>query len=43
MVGVDNMVVVNTEDATLVIPKNKVEDIKKLVEQLKLNGQNELI
>lgn len=43
IVGVDNMIVVNTEDATLVIPKDKVEDIKKLVEQLKLNNQNELI
>ena len=37
------MIVVNTEDATLVVPKDRVEDIKKLVEQLKLNNQNELI
>ncbi|MFL2983645.1 MAG: mannose-1-phosphate guanylyltransferase [Candidatus Neomarinimicrobiota bacterium] len=42
VVGIDNMIVINTEDATLVVPKDKVEDVKQLVKSLKLNGQNEL-
>ena len=30
IVGLDNIVVVNTEDATLVIPKDRVEDVKDI-------------
>jgi len=43
VVGTDDLVVINTDDATLVVPKNKVEDIKQLVELLKANGQDDLI
>ena len=43
IVGVDDLVVVNTDDATLVVPKDKVEDVKQLVELLKSKGRNELI
>ncbi len=28
-IGVDNLVIVNTKDATLVINKDKVQDVKK--------------
>ncbi len=34
IVGIDDLVVVNTDDATLVVPKDKVEDVKQLVELL---------
>jgi len=43
IVGLDNIVVVNTDDATLVIPKNKVENVKELVEHLKKLKRNELL
>jgi len=43
VVGLDNIVVVNTDDATLVIPKNKVENVKELVEHLKELKRNELL
>jgi len=43
IVGIDDLVVVNTDDATLVVPKDKVEDVKHLVELLKSKGRNELI
>ena len=43
VVGIDDLVVINTDDATLVVPKNKVEDVKQLVELLKANGQDDLI
>ena len=43
IVGIDDLVVVNTDDATLVVPKDKVEDVKQLVELLKSKGRNELI
>lgn len=34
LVGVDDLIVVQTEDATLVCPKAKAQDIKKLVKEL---------
>jgi len=34
LVGVDDLIVVRTEDATLVCPKAKAQDIKKLVKEL---------
>ena len=40
--GLDNVVVVNTDDATLVMHKDKVEEVKDLVEFLKANGQKQL-
>jgi mannose-1-phosphate guanylyltransferase/mannose-6-phosphate isomerase len=35
LVGVDNHVVVETDDAVLVAPKNRAQDVKKLVARLK--------
>ncbi|MBU0529729.1 NTP transferase domain-containing protein [bacterium] len=43
IVGLDNIVVVNTNDATLVISKEHVEDIKKLVEHIKKQNRKELL
>ena len=42
VIGASNLVVVNTEDATLVVPRDKVEDVKELVGFLKDNGNREL-
>lgn len=38
-VGVDDMVIVDTEDALLVCPKSRAQDVKKLVEELKERGE----
>ncbi len=35
-VGVENLVVVQTKDAVLVSERNKVQDVKKIVEQIKI-------
>jgi len=43
IVGLDNIVVVNTADATLVIPKDKVENVKELVVELKKQKREELL
>ena len=43
VIGADNLVVVNTKDATLVIPRDKVEDVKALVHYLEKNKQNDLL
>ena len=43
VIGVDNIVVVNTPDATLVIPRDKVENIKELVAYLEKNKKSELL
>jgi mannose-1-phosphate guanylyltransferase/mannose-6-phosphate isomerase len=40
-VGVDNLVVVETADAILVAHKNKTQDVKKIVDQLKAAGRTE--
>jgi mannose-1-phosphate guanylyltransferase len=40
-VGVENLVIVNTKDAVLVIDKDKVQDVKKVVEYLKKNARSE--
>lgn len=41
LVGVDNLVVVQTKDALLVVDKQKVQDVKKIVEHLKASGRTE--
>ncbi|QSX32681.1 mannose-1-phosphate guanylyltransferase/mannose-6-phosphate isomerase [Shewanella avicenniae] len=41
LVGVDNLVVVQTKDALLVAHKNNVQDVKKVVQQLKADGRTE--
>jgi mannose-1-phosphate guanylyltransferase/mannose-1-phosphate guanylyltransferase/mannose-6-phosphate isomerase len=41
LLGVQGLVVVETKDAVLVADKNKVQDIKKIVEQLKNDNRNE--
>ncbi|WP_410014380.1 mannose-1-phosphate guanylyltransferase/mannose-6-phosphate isomerase [Sodalis sp. C49] len=40
-VGVDNLVIVNTKDAVLVVDKSRVQDVKKIVEFLKKNDRSE--
>ncbi len=40
-VGLTDHVVVETKDAVLVAPKNRVQDVKQLVARLKASGRNE--
>ncbi len=40
-VGVDNLIVVTTPDATLVAHRDAAQDVKKIVEQLKAAGRSE--
>ena len=42
-VGVKDMVVVNTSDATLIIPKDRVQEVKDLVSELKVRGKEEYL
>lgn len=42
-VGLDNIVVVETNDAVLVAAKDKVQDVKKIVESLKAQGRSEFM
>ncbi|WP_145497867.1 mannose-1-phosphate guanylyltransferase/mannose-6-phosphate isomerase, partial [Yersinia bercovieri] len=41
VIGVENLVIVNTKDAVLVVDKSKVQDVKKIVEYLKNNNRSE--
>ena len=42
-VGLRDMVIVETEDAVLVCPKHRVQDVKKIVEQLKQEGKEKYL
>ncbi len=41
VVGLEDVIVIETADATLVADKNRVEDVKELVERLKRDGRRE--
>lgn len=43
VVGLDNIVVVSTPDATLVVPRDRVEDVKEIVALLKKAGRGEML
>jgi len=42
-VGLDDVVVVETDDAIMVAAKDRVQEVKKIVAQLKLNGRTEAV
>lgn len=39
LIGLDDLVVVHTEDATLICPKDRAQDVKKVVTALRENGE----
>jgi mannose-1-phosphate guanylyltransferase len=43
LVGVNDLVVVETEDAILVIPRERAQDVRLVVEALKASGRTELL
>lgn len=43
LLGVDNMVVIDTKDAILVAHKDEVQKVKEIVEQLKQEGRSEAL
>ena len=43
ILGLDNVIVINTADATLVVSKEKVENVKDLVSFLQENGFEDII
>ncbi len=42
-VGIENLIIVDTEDATLICDRNSAGDIKKVLENLKICNRNEYI
>ena len=42
-VGVSGLVVVQTEDATLILPKDEAQRVKEIVDWLKENGRDDLV
>ncbi|NUQ75315.1 MAG: NTP transferase domain-containing protein [Polyangiaceae bacterium] len=43
LVGVEDLVVVETGDALLVVPKDRAQDVREVVEKLRARGDDELI
>ena len=41
VIGVDNLVVVETKDAVMISHKDRVQEVKQVVDQLKQSGRNE--
>lgn len=42
-IGLDDIVVIDTPDATLICPKSRSEDVKEIVEKLKAMGRHDLL
>ncbi len=42
-IGLDDIIVIDTPDATLICPKSRSEDVKKIVEELKARGRHHLL
>lgn len=42
-VGVDDLIVVDTDDAILICGKNNTQDVKKVIENLKICNRNQLV
>lgn len=42
-IGVEDLIIVETEDAIMVCDKNKAQDVKKMVDTLKEQGRNEIL
>lgn len=42
-VGCDDMIIVDTPDALLVCPRDRAQDVKKLVDELKARGRDDLV
>ena len=42
-IGIDNLIVVETDDAILVCDKNRAQDVKKIVDELKKRGETEFL
>lgn len=43
LVGVEDLVVVDTDDALLVIPRDRAQDVRLVIEALKASGKKELL
>lgn len=43
LIGVDNLVVINTEDSLLICRRDHAQDVKKVVDHLKRHGMDELL
>jgi mannose-1-phosphate guanylyltransferase len=43
LMDISDLVVVHTEDATLIIPRDKVESIKELVDYLNKNNKKDFL
>lgn len=43
MIGIDDLIVVETEDALLISSKKRAQDVKKIVEYLQKNNRDELL
>jgi mannose-1-phosphate guanylyltransferase len=42
-IGLDNVIIVDTDDALLVVHKDRAQDVKKVVEHLKSSGKEKLL
>jgi mannose-1-phosphate guanylyltransferase len=41
--GLEDIVIINTDDAIMICPKDRVQEVKKIVEQIRANGSEEYL
>ena len=42
-IGVEDLIIVETKDAVMVIDKSRAQDVKKIVDELKEQGRSDLL
>lgn len=42
-IGLENLVIINTKDSIMICPKDRAQDVKKIVEKLRDSGRTELL
>ncbi len=43
VIGMDNVIVINCKDALLICKRDKAQDVKNVIDYLKLNKLNDLL
>jgi mannose-1-phosphate guanylyltransferase len=43
LVGVEDLVIVDTDDALLVLPRDRAQDVRLVIEELKKRGRKDLL
>ncbi|MBA4405780.1 mannose-1-phosphate guanylyltransferase, partial [bacterium] len=43
VIGVENLIIINTNESLLICHRNNAQDVRQVVDHLKMNKRNELV